>query len=68
MISHGVVYNVAEFEQKKGLPPGVISKMIVGKGDKAAWVKLERGELSFQQFMEVFNEECSKEVGIIERN
>ncbi|OPL20156.1 hypothetical protein AM593_05366, partial [Mytilus galloprovincialis] len=51
-----------EFEKSKGLPAGLIGRMIVRNGDEGAWSKLETGELAFPQFMEAFNKECSKEV------
>ncbi|CAC5387428.1 ACAD10 [Mytilus coruscus] len=52
-----------EFEKSKGLPAGLIGRMIVRNGDEGAWSKLETGELTFPQFMEAFNKECSKEMG-----
>ncbi|XP_076106919.1 acyl-CoA dehydrogenase family member 10-like isoform X2 [Mytilus galloprovincialis] len=52
-----------EFEKSKGLPAGLIGRMIVRNGDEGAWSKLETGELAFPQFMEAFNKECSKEMG-----
>ena len=53
---------ISEYEKHKGLPAGLISRTVVETGDQGAWCQLERGELTLQQFVEKFNQECSQRV------
>ncbi len=47
-------------EKRLGLTPNFLNKVIVANGEKSAWAKLERGELSMDQaFFTAFDKEMS---------
>ena len=48
-----------EYEQRVGLPHRFISEVIVGGDDSSAWSRLERGELSLEEFGVAFEAECA---------
>ncbi len=47
----------AAFEEKRGLPANFLNRLIVDSGDAGAWARLERGELTLDQFFDVFDRE-----------
>lgn len=52
------LHAIAEFERAHDLPPGWINRHIAQSGSQGAWARLERGELTLQQFTSVFEQEC----------
>ena len=49
-----------EAEKRLGLAPNFLNKVIVANGEKSAWARLERGELSMNQaFFTAFDQEMS---------
>jgi len=47
-------------EKRMGLTPNFLNKVIVANGEKSAWARLERGELSMNQtFFTAFDQEMS---------
>jgi len=47
-------------EKRLGLAPNFLNKVIVANGEKSAWARLERGELSMNQaFFTAFDQEMS---------
>ncbi len=52
------LHAIAAFERAHGLPTGWINQHIAESGHEGAWARLERGELSLQQFLPVFEDEC----------
>jgi len=47
-------------EKRLGLAPNFLNKVIVANGEKSAWARLERGELSMNQaFFTAFDQEVS---------
>jgi epoxide hydrolase-like predicted phosphatase len=46
------------FEKERGLPHRFISEVIVSSGEHGAWSKLERGELTLEEFGAAFEKEC----------
>ncbi|MCX8071751.1 MAG: HAD family phosphatase [Candidatus Binatia bacterium] len=49
---------IAAFERSHGIPPGWINFHIAGSGEHGAWARLERGEVSLQEFIPLFEQEC----------
>ena len=47
----------AAFEKSHGLPENFLNKFIVESGHEGAWARLERGELTLEQFFSAFDEE-----------
>ena len=61
----GVVLNspfaaIAEFEQELGCEPNTINVIIQKSGRDGAFAKLERGELTFDNFAEPFARDCER--------
>jgi len=48
-----------EYERRVGLPHRFISEVIVAGDDHSAWSRLERGELSLDEFAVAFEVECA---------
>jgi putative hydrolase of the HAD superfamily len=46
------------YERERGLPDRFISEVVVGGGERGAWSRLERGELSLAEFATAFEDEC----------
>jgi epoxide hydrolase-like predicted phosphatase len=53
------------YERRNGLPHRFISEVVVNGGDHGAWSRLERGELSMDEFAEAFDAECAAAGGTI---
>ena len=49
----------ADYERELGLPVGFIRRVVAESGDHGAWARHERGELSFEEFIEAFQAECA---------
>ncbi|XP_071848634.1 acyl-CoA dehydrogenase family member 10-like [Apostichopus japonicus] len=52
-----------EFEKKLGVPSRTIRDVSIAKGPDSAFLKLERGELTAEEFEEEFSKECSEKLG-----
>lgn len=48
---------IAAFEKRHGIPTGTVNAHVVASGDRGAWARHERGEISRQQFLEDFRAE-----------
>ena len=48
-----------DFEREHGLPENFIRKLNSDRHDKNAWAKLERGEISPDEFDELFRQEAN---------
>lgn len=48
---------IAAFEQRHGVPPGTVNRVVVSSGKDGAWARHERGEISMPVFLEAFREE-----------
>jgi putative hydrolase of the HAD superfamily len=53
------------YERRNGLPHRFISEVVVNGGDRGAWSRLERGELSMDEFADAFDAECAAAGGRI---
>ncbi len=58
------LHAIARYERARGLPPGAINRAVVDAGDGGAWARLERGELTIEDFCAPFEAEC-RAAGIV---
>jgi putative hydrolase of the HAD superfamily len=47
------------YENEHGLPHRFLSEVVLANPDHGAWVRLERGELTLEQFCDAFDAECA---------
>ena len=48
VIQDSPLHAIARYERDHGLPPGTINRTVVAAGERGAWSRLERGELSVE--------------------
>jgi epoxide hydrolase-like predicted phosphatase len=51
---------IRRFELDRGLPEGLVNRVVVETGPDGAWARLERGELDLRHFHAAFEAECSQ--------
>jgi len=49
---------IAELEREDGIPAGFVNRVVVSTGAAGAWSRLERGEISIDDFYRDFDREC----------
>ncbi len=49
---------IARYEHDHGLPPNAINRAVVAAGERGAWARLERGELTVERFLGPFEADC----------
>jgi putative hydrolase of the HAD superfamily len=49
---------IARFEREQGLPEGFVNRVVITRGLSGAWARLERGELTLEEFYPAFDREC----------
>jgi putative hydrolase of the HAD superfamily len=54
-----------EYERHHDLPHRFLSEIVLAGGDDGAWSKLERGELTMEQFATAFEAECAAAGGTV---
>lgn len=59
VILHSPMTVFAAFEQERGLPPNFLNRIIVESGSDGAWTRLERGELTLEEFSVAFDREIT---------
>ena len=52
------LHAIARYERDHGLPAGGINRVVVESGDRGAWSRLERGELTLEAFLRPFEADC----------
>ncbi|MBI2206506.1 MAG: HAD family phosphatase [Candidatus Rokubacteria bacterium] len=52
------LHAIARFERAHGIPANAINQAVVGSGDAGAWSRLERGELTLEDFCPAFEADC----------
>ena len=67
----GVVFDsplavIADYEREIGLASGLVNRTVVAGGTTGAWSGYERGEISFDQFVDRFGVECGGSVDVRE--
>ena len=53
------LHAIAAYEREHGIPPGVINRVVVDTAPAGAWSRLERGELTLEQFYPAFDADCA---------
>jgi putative hydrolase of the HAD superfamily len=56
----------AEYEREHGLPDRFIRGVVAASTDHGAWARLERSELSFDEFAVAFGAECAEAGGTVD--
>lgn len=54
------LHTIARFEQEKGLPDGLLNRVVRETGPSGAWSRLERGEIDMEVFCTDFDAECAE--------
>jgi len=54
------------YEQRRGLPDRFLSEVVIAGGDDGAFARLERGELTMEEFAEEFASECARAGGTVD--
>lgn len=50
---------IRDYEAEKKIPPGFVNRVVVSTGPTGAWSRLERGELTLEEFYAVFDADCA---------
>jgi putative hydrolase of the HAD superfamily len=53
------LHAIADYERSAGIPNGFVNRLVVASGAPGAWARLERGELSLDEFYPQFDRECA---------
>jgi len=53
------LHAIARFERDHDIEAGAINRIVVATGHGGAWARLERGELSMEDFFDAFEADCS---------
>src|SRR2546430_14309590 len=49
---------IAAYERTHAIPAGFINRVVVATGQAGAWSRLERGELTLDEFYPAFERDC----------
>jgi putative hydrolase of the HAD superfamily len=52
------LHAIAAFERDTGVPAGFVNRVVVDTGPTGAWSRLERGELSLEEWIPAFERDC----------
>jgi putative hydrolase of the HAD superfamily len=58
VIQDSPLHAIARYERDHGLPPGTINRTVVAAGERGAWSRLERGELTVEAWCAPFEDDC----------
>src|SRR6266850_3069119 len=58
VVQDSPLHAIARYEREHGIEPGAINRAVVEAGERGAWARLERGELTVAAFCEPFEAEC----------
>jgi putative hydrolase of the HAD superfamily len=58
VVQDSPLHAIARYEREHGLPPDAINRVVVAAGDRGAWSRLERGELTVERFVAPFEDDC----------
>ena len=53
------LHAIARYERGRGIPDGLVNRVVVATGPGGAWSRLERGELGLDAFCPAFEAECA---------
>ena len=52
------LHAIARYEREEEIAPGFINRVVVESGPTGAWSRLERGELTLEEFYPAFERDC----------
>jgi putative hydrolase of the HAD superfamily len=58
VVQESPLHAIARYERDHGLPPNAINRAVVAAGERGAWARLERGELTVERFLRPFEADC----------
>lgn len=58
VIQDSPLHAIARYERDHGLPPDAINRAVVATGERGAWSRLERGELTVEAWCAPFEKDC----------
>jgi putative hydrolase of the HAD superfamily len=58
VVQDSPLHAIARYERELGLPANAINRVVVDAGERGAWARLERGELTIQAFYALFEADC----------
>jgi putative hydrolase of the HAD superfamily len=58
VVQDSPLHAIARYEREHGVEPGAINRAVVEAGERGAWARLERGELTVAEFCGLFEAEC----------
>jgi len=58
VVQDSPLHAIARYERDRGIPANAINRVVVAAGEKGAWARLERGELTVQTFCAPFEDDC----------
>ena len=58
VVQDSPLHAIARYEREHGIEPGAINRAVVEAGERGAWARLERGELTVAAFCAPFEAEC----------
>lgn len=58
VIQDSPLHAIARYERDHGLPPDAINRAVVATGERGAWSRLERGELTVEAWCALFENDC----------
>ncbi len=53
------LHAIADYERELGVPAGFVNRLVVAIGREGSWSRLERGELTLEEFYPLFDRECA---------
>lgn len=58
VVQDSPLHAIARYERDHGIEPDAINRAVVAAGERGAWARLERGELTIASFCAPFEAEC----------
>ena len=58
VIQDSPLHAIARYERDHGLPPAAINRAVAATGERGAWSRLERGELTVEAWCTPFENDC----------
>jgi putative hydrolase of the HAD superfamily len=58
VVQDSPLHAIARYERERGIEPSAINRAVVEAGERGAWARLERGELTVAAFCAPFEAEC----------
>ena len=58
VVQESPLHAIARYEADHGLAPHAINRAVVATGERGAWSRLERGELTLERFFAPFEADC----------